>query len=1380
MSHVLQSRTWHPLTALLIETLAVIALEQMSPTERMEDEALRRALRERLAGRTPIAWAGELVHAWEKTVVGVALLIARRAVNLEESKDRNSLLAVVEQAALASADSAHPAGLLRACAWLLSRGYLQGMQAAVIDDVASMEGQWETLGLSAIAYMRTAYALSSQHLIPAIPVIDIQAFSAVDSLSAQFGLSNHVCRFLYASLSDREQPPDTTEIPPLPDPADLLARRDSLLRELADLRQMWQTSVQSYDLETSLRINQQLFQGETELRTVSDQLQAIENVNPWQRQAMDLRSKYYDRLEKAHVIAQPVDQYLQGDFQPLVMRVKAISSRWSQAQSPVLAIQSTSHQILGVVDYLNASITDQANTSSYDLATLDKMVEQARSTFRSYRLSASGPTDNSARTLAPLISEQLLVLMRSLEATNENRQSPLSILGGVQERAEFFLAKSSLAASVELAWSDAQKDIEGLLEALERLEGLLKALRRSGQVCGPSPAVWLFDRQIHDLLVMLGVTPDQPQEEIEESVPDDVLSSRGIRREDFAWRRMIHNTGCYRVSNPDLMGDFSTEVMRNIESLRQLRERCHAASSEEQIWIIGLELRQNYEAGRELLTPQTLIGRLKEDAPLVLALLGRETEAIQISQAMLDGLSEDRVRPELYHILALLHFVQACRSPEDSEEQYHCWWRGVEHFAHLIRRGKREYWSWPAQRTMLDSAINDHQTEIGEPGFWSSYLAAGFGGGYQDPDLVNPDQRCICTLMMYTMAIPDGNLTALEQGLRKATTLRFVDPRLCDLSELISELSEPLALWGSAPISEKSGHLEEALTRVDQLDDWRSGVGALVLHSELPLSTLIGRLRRSILRAKEDAVRTLQSLNQEDIRRTFEKAGFSVHDTPSPIIFICVPTDNSWPQFRGGLPVLAALGRPLSVQQINDLFAARRSGVNLALAISDHRAPPSSWEHIRTYAAADGFRIMVEDAGRFGNPTITEQSAQQAIRLAIEPRADLFGAARDPVTGAEFFGRKKLLEDLRHQLAEGGRIVGLFGLRKMGKSSVLQMLAHTSDYPVVQVFLQSLERDEISGWLSGSFAGKLWEACERTLTGLGAGRVIEAARAIPQGNAGPLTLLSQQLKQVLDQLPSLGLRPHLLICLDEIEEIVPASQAKQESIDDYRQIAGTLRDLAENDGRVSILVAGLNTNVGRLHGWGTRQNPLYQKVQERWLRPMEVEDCREMIDYLSQRMGLDVEPTASEIAFEASGGWPFLARQLCSLAYTNLDREKRSRKLSDYLDKPSRDVFRNQFLDDGQRGSILNKRGLWGQIGDPATWGETGGPVSQQLLEVIASQDGPVSSSWLTKEIGKPKRYYEEALKALVERGVLSEDDGCYRITFELFQRYIRREVLDL
>jgi hypothetical protein len=274
--------------------------------------------------------------------------------------------------------------------------------------------------------------------------------------------------------------------------------------------------------------------------------------------------------------------------------------------------------------------------------------------------------------------------------------------------------------------------------------------------------------------------------------------------------------------------------------------------------------------------------------------------------------------------------------------------------------------------------------------------------------------------------------------------------------------------------------------------------------------------------------------------------------------------------------------------------------------------------------------------------------------------------------------------------------------------------------------------------------------------------------------------LSRQLKQVLDQLPSLGLRPHLLICLDEIEVIVPARQAEQKSIDDYRQIAGTLRDLAENDGRVSILVAGLNTDVGRLHGWGTRQNPLYQKVQERWLRPMEMEDCREMIDYLSQRMGLDVELTASEIAFEASGGWPFLARQLCSLAYHNLDRDKQSKKLSDYLDKPSRDVFRNRFLADGQRGSILNKHGLWGQIGNPATWGDTGGSVSQQLLEVIASQDRPVSTSWLTKEIGKPKRDCEEALKVLVERGVLSEDNGCYRIAFELFQRYIRREVLDL
>ena len=59
------------------------------------------------------------------------------------------------------------------------------------------------------------------------------------------------------------------------------------------------------------------------------------------------------------------------------------------------------------------------------------------------------------------------------------------------------------------------------------------------------------------------------------------------------------------------------------------------------------------------------------------------------------------------------------------------------------------------------------------------------------------------------------------------------------------------------------------------------------------------------------------------------------------------------------------------------------------------------------------------------------------------PEFDLF-ERRDPVRGRQLVGRRKLIADLSSRLARG-QAVGVFGLRKVGKSSLLGAVVETLD-----------------------------------------------------------------------------------------------------------------------------------------------------------------------------------------------------------------------------------------------------------------------------------------------------------------------------------------------
>src|SRR5436305_13944894 len=96
----------------------------------------------------------------------------------------------------------------------------------------------------------------------------------------------------------------------------------------------------------------------------------------------------------------------------------------------------------------------------------------------------------------------------------------------------------------------------------------------------------------------------------------------------------------------------------------------------------------------------------------------------------------------------------------------------------------------------------------------------------------------------------------------------------------------------------------------------------------------------------------------------------------------------------------------------------------------------------------------------------------------------------------------------------------------------------------------------------------------------------------------------------------------------------------------------SLRGLQQETGGLSLLLTGVHPDLARRnYFWGKQKNPMYQVVSERFLHPLEKEDCAFMIRSLGQQINLTYDDASVDYILAMSGDHPFLARHLCSIAY---------------------------------------------------------------------------------------------------------------------------------
>lgn len=272
---------------------------------------------------------------------------------------------------------------------------------------------------------------------------------------------------------------------------------------------------------------------------------------------------------------------------------------------------------------------------------------------------------------------------------------------------------------------------------------------------------------------------------------------------------------------------------------------------------------------------------------------------------------------------------------------------------------------------------------------------------------------------------------------------------------------------------------------------------------------------------------------------------------------------------------------------------------------------------------------------------------------------DLFDR-RDPLPLQGHGSRDEVLRELEDTLL-AGQGVGLFGLRKVGKTSVARSIAQSIDplwsTPSMERWAQRGAPGGVQGrivvWLDlqgltdrtgGGLARRLAELLRKRLG---------PARPALRGSHGASS--TGELAALLDHC----VRHRLFVCfiLDEQDLLFSNVQATQPG--GVAEVFALLRSHAQHDGLCSVLLIGRDPRWLQAPTMDGVSSPTPGWVRTRWLAPLARHEADEVFRRIAARTGMAAREETLALVYEWTGGHPFLLRQFGSAFWQVIAPETR-------------------------------------------------------------------------------------------------------------------------
>ncbi len=264
---------------------------------------------------------------------------------------------------------------------------------------------------------------------------------------------------------------------------------------------------------------------------------------------------------------------------------------------------------------------------------------------------------------------------------------------------------------------------------------------------------------------------------------------------------------------------------------------------------------------------------------------------------------------------------------------------------------------------------------------------------------------------------------------------------------------------------------------------------------------------------------------------------------------------------------------------------------------------------------------------------------------------DLFAFESPLKKDIYFFGRREYVHELisRHNSAENS---GVFGLRRSGKTSVLQAVERVAEYSNIDCVFIDCQNIYHFTWYKALYyvivaikekQGATVDIQEETYT---------------EDNANAQFI--NDLYTILNKL-----NHDILLLFDEIEQITPKLGMKEnwKDGDDFVKFWQTIRSCFHKWGaRFTFIIAGTNPSAIEQVSINKHDNPLFNQLKfDTYLPPFDFESTKEMVNKLGTYMGISFDNTVCAKLTQDFGGHPYLIRHFCS-ALNSYIMEKRIEK----------------------------------------------------------------------------------------------------------------------
>lgn len=286
----------------------------------------------------------------------------------------------------------------------------------------------------------------------------------------------------------------------------------------------------------------------------------------------------------------------------------------------------------------------------------------------------------------------------------------------------------------------------------------------------------------------------------------------------------------------------------------------------------------------------------------------------------------------------------------------------------------------------------------------------------------------------------------------------------------------------------------------------------------------------------------------------------------------------------------------------------------------------------------------------------TSNDAMSTLRTVLDQwlyRRDLF-ALNSPVSGRRFFGREKPLAEIRDAISTG-TAAGIFGLRKVGKTSILKEVERrcieAGDIALYVDLLRVPADVTNSRWIYWKLGTELYRSTVRA--GLKSVRW-RIGQAFPDyldvpGDFPIATAFDSDLTQVLKAVEqsTSGVKPKIILMLDEIERLLPNSLGK-EGFSGFFDLFSYIRGVSQESANFVPIITGANAAIAEISQFEGRDNPVFNFFKEIYLPLLQPKELKTMVQALGRGMGINIPTETCDLILQLTGGHPFFSRQLCS------------------------------------------------------------------------------------------------------------------------------------